>query len=141
MTVYAVPKPPPREKKTPKPLPRPTKPLPRSTAPIAKRGTTKAKKVIRQKAFYASAVWKRIRKEAIARAGGRCEYTATLLDQEMDPPLMRVYRCGAEFGLQVHHRSNVRFGGHERPGDLQCLCVYHHREIERRDHPTRARRF
>lgn len=52
------------------PLPPRKHPIRRSTKPIAKRGPAKLK---RQRAFYASASWKRLRDEAIRRAGHLCE--------------------------------------------------------------------
>lgn len=134
---------------TPAPKPSPTekasKPLQRKAwgvsqkkrTPMKKSGTTKAKKVERQKAFYASATWRRLKKEAKERAGNRCEYIERLIH-----PLAtdETGRCLANWycsTLHVHHLTNARFGGDELPEDLQVLCTYHHRLVELRDHPTR----
>lgn len=107
--------------------------------PLRKSGPTKAKKAIRQRAFYASAVWKRLRKEALERAGGECEHEWLLID-----PLKRIrphlHRCDETQGLQVHHKTNARFGGDELLEDLQVLCKTHHELVEMRDHPTRHQR-
>lgn len=108
-------------------------------SPLKKSGQTKVKKVARQKAFYSSAAWKRLRKEALERAGGECEHEWLLID-----PLKRIaphmHRCDETQGLQVHHKKgSLRFGGDELPEDLQVLCEYHHRLVEHRDHPHRQR--
>lgn len=110
-------------------------PLKRSTRPIRKSGPTKAKKVIRQRAFYASAAWKQIRKEALERAGHQCEYNFIDLYSGNE------FWCADRERLHVHHKTNVRFGGNERPEDLQVLCRYHHDLVEARDFPYRQRKW
>lgn len=128
----------------PAPKPAPTEKAPRKSLrsktwlsngprkPLKKSGETKAKKVIRQKEFYASATWRRLKKEAKDRAGNQCEY------------IMADYcgsdRCLAYAQLQVHHKTNMRFGGNEIPEDFQVLCKYHHELVKTRDHPIRKRR-
>lgn len=107
----------------------------RGGTPLKKSGTTKAKKVERQKAFYASATWRRLKKEAKARAGNQCEYARWYYLPESDT--CEWLRCPDTERLHVHHKSNARFGGDEIPEDLQVLCSYHHRVVEERDHPTR----
>jgi hypothetical protein len=47
--------------------------------PIRARGATKAKKEARYKAYLSSPAWKAKRKEALERAGRRCEYLQALL--------------------------------------------------------------
>jgi 5-methylcytosine-specific restriction endonuclease McrA len=47
--------------------------------------------------------WKRVRREALERAGNKCQ------------------RCSASGPLDVHHRTYKRLGG-ELPSDLQVLC-------------------
>lgn len=110
--------------------------------PLAKRGKTKAKKVVRQKAFYSSAAWKRIRKAALTRAGYQCEFVCdvTITSTTHEGAIPYSYRCSVMDGLQVHHKTNVRFGGDELPEDLMAVCWYHHAVLERRDHPHRQRR-
>lgn len=121
MPISPVPKPVKTEKpKYRKPLKRTQ--LKRSTTRIKKSGTTKAKKVKRQKAYYASAVWKAKRKAALARAGYQCEYEGPCTETEH---------------LQVHHKTNVRFGGDELPEDLIVYCKWHHDWVELRDFPHR----
>lgn len=56
-------------------------------------------------AYLASPRWKEKRAPIIDRASGHCE------------------RCGrACAALEVHHLTYERFGGNERPEDLQALC-------------------
>jgi hypothetical protein len=129
----AVPKPPKTEKDARKPLPRATKRIARSTEPIKKTGETKRKKVVRQKAFYSSAVWKAMRTAALERAGHRCEHTGVEVvtyavsshgTVEIREGLS-TWRCEATERLQVHHKTNVRFVGDERPRDLVVWCFHH----------------
>lgn len=118
---------------------------------LKKTGTTKAKKVARQRAFYASAVWKRLRTAALERAGHRCEYRAwvdnaprAFTGSPVVPPapgnnlvFAVLGRCVETTALEVHHKTNARFGGQERPEDLQALCSYHHALTERQQFPHR----
>lgn len=101
-------------------------PLPPRKTPLRKSGPTKAKKVIRQRAFYASAAWKFIRSDALDRANHRCEYIERWGFPFVEAGTFRHIRCEATEGLQIHHKTNVRFGGQERPEDLQVLCKAHH---------------
>lgn len=78
----------------------------------------KAKKRAKYKTFMASRVWKEIRQACIARAGKRCEY------------LTAEGRCTNTTYLQCHHKTYRRFGGKERPEDLECLCRWHHKLVE-----------
>lgn len=140
--IHAIPKPAPTVKAPRKPLrakkwgisTRPRKPL-------VKSGQTKAKKVIRQRAFYTSATWKRMRKETLERAGYQCEYVIPVESWygiaccNASPG----WRCDNTESLEVDHITSVRFGGDERPEDLRVLCIFHHRLIEAVDHPTRHR--
>jgi 5-methylcytosine-specific restriction endonuclease McrA len=113
------------------PLPPRSKPLKRSTTPIRKvNPVAKAKRVKKQKAFYSSAAWKKLRKEALERAGHCCE-------QKLLGQLGYDMRCEETMGLQVHHKTYARFGGKELPEDLQVLCKRHHEWTEIIDHPTR----
>lgn len=115
-----------------------SKPLKRSTKPLRKSGPTKAKKVARQRAFYASAVWKLIRRDALDRANHRCEYVERWGFPFVEAGTWRYIRCEATMRLEVHHKKgSLRFGGDELPEDLQVLCAPHHREIEARDFPHR----
>lgn len=115
------------------PLPPRKTTIKRSTTPIRKSGPTKAKKVIRQRAFYASAAWKRFRKEALERATHRCEHLIRFGGIQV--------RCPETEDLHVHHVRNSHFGGQERPEDLQCLCRIHHALVEARDFPYRQRKW
>lgn len=72
--------------------------------------------------FLASRTWFWLRKRALHRAGGACE------------------RCDATDPLDVHHRTYVRFGGQERPEDLQVLCHSCHAVMhDQTPNPARAR--
>lgn len=122
--IHPVPKPPPREK-------RPTKPLPRSTAPIKK---VNAKAAEKRRSSYrkhlASPEYKRARREAMERSGGECEHSF------VHAPSGMIIRCPETEYLHAHHRAYPK----SRPldqHDLQILCPYHHAMIEARDHPTR----
>jgi hypothetical protein len=77
-------------------------------------------------AFYReyinSAQWRKVRRKALKRAGGRCEHRGVL------------GRCHSRTRLQVHHRSYRHFAnewdGRTTHGeDLQVLCVKHHGRI------------
>jgi hypothetical protein len=119
------------------PLPPRKKALTRSTKPIRKvNPTAKAKRVAKQKAFYSSAAWKKIRKAALERAGNQCEAIA---HWNINGEVYKV-RCLETTQLQVHHKSYARFGGTELPTDLVCYCYAHHSLVEMRDHPTRHQR-
>lgn len=106
-------------------------------------GDGKRKKMARYRAFMQSPEWKAIRKAAIERAGGRCEYheARDVGDREVwlghgYLSRLRSVRCTC-VATTVHHRSYQRFGGQELPEDLQALCQYHHDMIEARDFPHR----
>lgn len=53
--------------------------------------------------YMRSCAWRRVRKAALKRTGGKCE------------------RCDSTSRLHVHHLTYARLGG-ERPEDLQVLC-------------------
>lgn len=73
-----------------------------------------------------SALWKRIRKAAIERAGGRCEGTLTLLAFGQHEGVS--LRCPTTEKLHAHHKHySLRFGGNETDEDLIVLCVDCHR--------------
>ncbi len=55
------------------------------------------------RSYLQSAAWKQRRREAIQRAGGRCQV------------------CNSSGPLEVHHRTYKRVG-RELPGDLTVLC-------------------
>lgn len=77
-------------------------------------------------AYLQSDEWKRIRAEALERAGHRCEFRFGRDDC-----------CGETEGLQVHHKRYGTFG-FERPDDLQVLCRRHHRFMDiQRQHAAR----
>lgn len=118
------------------PLKRGTSQLKRT--PLKKSGKTKEKKVARQKAFYSSAAWKKLRKEALERAGNQCEYIVSETDSVACCCSPVGFRCDNTEHLQVHHTGS-HFGGNERPEHLRCLCRYHHAIVEARDFPHRQR--
>lgn len=101
--------------------------------PMKKRGETKRKKEKRYGEYMRSPAWKKIRLEAIARAGRQCEYAV----QVTTPYGQHEVRCPNWHRLTVHHLTYARFGGNEQPEDLQVLCVTHHREIEKTKHSHR----
>lgn len=139
--ISPAPKPAPKEKKARKPLQSKTWLSDGPRKPLKKSGQTKAKKVARQKAFYSSAAWKQLRGIVLDVAGQQCEYR--YIRRFVVGGVWITWdhgRCEATGGLQVHHKTNVRFGGDERPEDLQVLCKRHHELVEYRDHPTRKRR-
>lgn len=112
--------------------------LKRSNKPLRKSGPTKAKKVARQRVFYASAVWKRLRKEALERARHQCEYIVNERDSVACCCSSIGFRCDNTEHLEVHHqKGSSRFGGNELPEDLQVLCGPHHHLTELRDFPHR----
>jgi 5-methylcytosine-specific restriction endonuclease McrA len=116
------------------------KALKRSTTLRKVNPEAKAKRVKKQKAFYSSAAWKKLRKDALERAGDQCEYVHSIREVLfVENILQRPWegRCVERTGLQVHHKTNARFGGKERLEDLQVLCKDHHELVEMRDHPTR----
>jgi 5-methylcytosine-specific restriction endonuclease McrA len=41
----------------------------------------------------------------------------------------RCERCGATYGLQLHHKTYIRLG-HERPSDVELLCDSCHRRAD-----------
>ena len=71
--------------------------------------------------FLKSALWKRIRKAAIERAGGQCQF-----EWKADGVVMLPIRCPQREQLTVDHLSYARFGGKELPSDLKVLCRFHH---------------
>lgn len=92
-----------------------TKPIPtRNDARIAKRKKAYS-------SFLKSAVWKRIRKAAIERAGGQCQFESWFAGT-----VMLLMRCPQREQLTVDHLSYARFGGRELPSDLKVLCRFHH---------------
>jgi 5-methylcytosine-specific restriction endonuclease McrA len=101
---------------------------PRTRRPIKKvNATRKAKKAAKYKAFLSSGVWKRLRREALERAGHQCEFTIATFDRSA------VGRCMATEKLTVHHRRyGWRFGGNELPEDLQVLCKDCHNALHAR---------
>ena len=105
-------------------------PLPKSNP----RQATKRKERMRK--WYASAEWKRQRKESLELAEYRCEQTG--------PPIgtfgvtIVVSRCEETTNLHVHE-LRYKFGK-SNPKDRQVLCMAHHELVEMRDHPTRQRR-
>jgi hypothetical protein len=114
--------------------------LKRSETPMKKRGETKRKKEERYDEYIKSPVWKKKKKEALKRAGHQCEWTEESSLATMDYsfyPWNEDVRCPETIGLQVHHKTNVRFGGDELPEDLQVFCEPHHDFVERRDFPHR----
>jgi 5-methylcytosine-specific restriction endonuclease McrA len=99
-------------------LKRGTKPIPtRNEARIAKRKKAYS-------SFLKSAVWKRIRKEAIERAGGQCEHLENL--GITTPRVIGYARCQNTGDLTVDHLSYAHFGGKEQPHELKVLCRFHH---------------
>jgi 5-methylcytosine-specific restriction endonuclease McrA len=67
------------------------------------------------KEYINSAEWKRKSKEAIKRAGNKCQ------------------KCGMDKGtrrLDAHHLTYDNFK-HERPEDLEVVCVKCHREADK----------
>jgi hypothetical protein len=56
-------------------------------------------------------------------------------------------RCGVLRGgvhegkLHHHHLTYARFGGKERPEDVQVLCTYHHEKAEAKARPWNRARF
>lgn len=69
-----------------------------------------------------SPAWKRIREDAIQRAGGRCEWRYQHLGEW--------WRCSEITNLTVHHLTYKRGLGNERPEELQVLCHAHHKAVE-----------
>jgi 5-methylcytosine-specific restriction endonuclease McrA len=92
-----------------------TKPIPtRNEARIAKRKKAYS-------AFLKSAAWKRIRKAAIERAGGQCQF-----EWWFSGTTMLLMRCPQREQLTVDHLSYAHFGGKEQPHELKVLCRFHH---------------
>jgi 5-methylcytosine-specific restriction endonuclease McrA len=88
-----------------------------------------AKKAAKYKAFLSSAVWKRLRREALERAGHRCEWISWGHERGVPPTsleFMDLARCPATEKLTVHHVTYARFGGAELPEDLRVLCKHCH---------------
>jgi hypothetical protein len=74
----------------------------RARAPTSRPGGAGGRSALYQ-AVMASSAWRRRRRQALRRAGRRCQ------------------RCGARGPLDVHHLT-YRALGRERPGDLLALC-------------------
>lgn len=116
--IHPVPKPPPREKKAPKPLPRNTKPiaragwLARSTKPI--KASNEERRARRRKAFkkfLGSALWQRIRQATFEANDFTC----------VDCGWEDESRTG--IGLVGDHVSYRRWGGQEIIGeDVVTRC-------------------
>lgn len=112
MSMRAVPKPPPRQKKIRKPL-RATKPMKRGTSPLArtplaKVGKQKPKRVKRYAIHLRSKFWQVLRCLIWQRDGGRCR------------------DCGKKLYsityMHAAHVTNARFG-HENLDDVKCSCA------------------
>lgn len=87
---------------------RSTKPLPQVNP------RQQAARQERYKAYLSSPAWRARRKEALERAGHRCEEHVRTGE-----------RCPETKRLTVHHRTYARFGA-ELPKDLTVLCKAHH---------------
>lgn len=61
--------------------------------------------------FMKSPEWENIKKKLFKLRGKKCEI------------------CGSKKHIQVHHLTYKRFGGKERPEDLQILCGKHHMKV------------
>lgn len=125
--IHPVPKPPKRE-------PKPKRFLPRSTHPIQKVNVKrKTKRQQEYRAHLASAEYKHARKEALWRAEHRCEY------REPTKSAAHVFltdRCTATAELQAHHLRYPKTRLLEAK-DLLILCKHHHALVELRDHAHR----
>lgn len=96
--------------------------------------TRQAKRKAKYKAYLSSAAWKTVRRLALARACGMCEY------ERLDAAYAASEGACLEDATQVHHLTYARFG-HELLEDVVCLCKAHHELVELRDHPSRQRRY
>jgi 5-methylcytosine-specific restriction endonuclease McrA len=67
----------------------------------------RAQRRVRHRAYLRSPEWKARRRDALARAGGRCQ------------------DCGTTRNLHVHHLTYKRHG-HEPARDLRVLCAHCH---------------
>jgi 5-methylcytosine-specific restriction endonuclease McrA len=87
-----------------------------------------AKKAAKYKAFLSSAVWKRLRREALERAGHQCEGTRDGFARLYagGPVVSFRVRCPEDTRLTVHHVTYARVGGAELPEDLRVLCKHCH---------------
>jgi 5-methylcytosine-specific restriction endonuclease McrA len=77
-------------------------------------------------AYINSAEWQRKRRQALERAGDRCQV------------------CNKDRGLDVHHRTYERFGS-ERLDDLTVLCrachsLFHETRKARANQPKKAKK-
>jgi hypothetical protein len=72
--------------------------------------------------FLDSPVWRVTRRQALVRAGFRCQWVV---------PGMTI-RCGSRHRLEVHHLTYARIGD-EDPDDLVVLCRAHHLSAHGRD--------
>ena len=97
-----------------------------------------AKRKAKMRKWYASAEYKRQRKESLDLAGQRCEYRSEYQAQYGDGTRLRVEtRCGTTEGLHMHE---LRYKFEKStPADRIILCKAHHELVELRDHPTRRR--
>ena len=84
-----------------------------ATIHLGGRGGRRARHSALYERTMASAAWRRRRKAAIRRAGGRCQH------------------CGREGPVNVHH-TTYRDLGHERPWQLQVLCQQCHALVHER---------
>jgi 5-methylcytosine-specific restriction endonuclease McrA len=86
-----------------------------ATALIAMSVVERAQRARRKdehRAYLNSLAWRQTRREALNRAGGRCE------------------DCGSTRKLHVHHLTYARHG-REKPRDLRVLCSRCHRRRHR----------
>ncbi len=67
-----------------------------------------ASSYLTQREILDSPRWKELRREAIARDGGRCRL------------------CGSRMALEVHHRDYSTLGTPDEIDDLTTLCQTHH---------------
>lgn len=144
------PKPPPREKRPRRPLPRNTKPiarkswLARGTKPIpqenpARQARRRKDAQKKQRAFLKSET----RKIVDERAGGRCEAFHGIVIGQPTISLVRTglisQRCPNTTRLSYHHKTYARYGGDELPEDVAKTCYGCHRQLEKQK-PHKAHR-
>jgi hypothetical protein len=114
MSMRAVPKPPPRQKKIRKPL-RAKKPMnrgmvPLKRTPLAQRGKQKPKREKRQRAHYSSKYWKTMRYLCWQRDQALCTAKVCL------HPTRQIASIEE---MELAHKTNARFG-HENMDDVGC---------------------
>jgi 5-methylcytosine-specific restriction endonuclease McrA len=126
MTITSVPKPDPTEKQARKPL-RTLTPMKRGSSlsrktPVKKVNRERqAEKDAEQRAWYASPEWERMRQATFARDHWTCQmkecgFTPVVVGMQ---PVRDILDSRY---LVCHHKTNVRFGGKERPSDLITWC-------------------